>query len=102
MKISDDLLDQQPDEERRRQQRMAKKARLPREEVKRAKRGAACYKGVVTAVDVGGEQVIIMAKNGKALMAAHQAITNFAEFRLGLVHKAVVMSAADVDIDDEL
>lgn len=102
MDFADELLDQQPSEERRRQQRMAKMARLPREEVIEVTEGATAYRGVVTSVTVAGEQVIIMAKTGSALMIAHQKITNFAEFKCGLVHKAVIMAARDVEIDDEL
>lgn len=81
---------------------MAKRARMPMEEVLRVKKGAPAYRGVVTAIEVAGEQVIIMAKTGSALMIAHQKITNFEDFRCGLVHKAVVMAARDVEVDDEL
>lgn len=102
MEFSDELLDQQPVEERRRHQKAGKKASLPTEEAVRVKRGAVAYRGAVTAVTVAGEEVIIMAKNSRSLMIAHQKLTKFAEFRLGLVHKAVIMSASDVDLDDEL
>lgn len=102
MDWDDGLLDQTPAEERRRQQKMARKVKMPREDIVSITEGAPGYRGVVTTVSVAGEDIIIMAKNGSTLMIAHQMITNFAEFRCGLVHKAVVVAARDVEIDDEL
>jgi hypothetical protein len=98
----DELLDQQPAEERRRQAKMGKKLKIPAEHVLEVTKGAPCYKGVVTAIEVAGVQVILMARTSSDLMIAHQKITNFADFRLGLVHKAGIMAARDVSLDDEL
>lgn len=102
MNLDDELLDQQPAEERARQAKMGRKMSMPREEVLKVEKGAACYKGVVTAIKVAGVEVIIMARNSSDLMVAHQSITNFAEFRLGLVHKAGIMAASSITLDDEL
>jgi methyl coenzyme M reductase subunit C-like uncharacterized protein (methanogenesis marker protein 7) len=102
MKLDDELLDQQPEEERRRQQKMGRKMKMPPEEVLRVEKGAACYKGVVTAITVAGVEVIIMCRNSSDLMIAHQNITDFKEFRLGLVHKAGIMAASSITLDDEL
>jgi methyl coenzyme M reductase subunit C-like uncharacterized protein (methanogenesis marker protein 7) len=102
MNWDDELLDQQPDEERRRHQKLGRKANMPREEVLKVEKGASCYKGVVTAVKVAGVEVIIMARNSSELMIAHQKITNFADYRLGLVHKAGIMPASAITLDDEL
>jgi len=81
---------------------MARIARMPREDVVSIKEGAPGYRGVATTINVAGEDIIIMAKAGSALMIAHQMLTNFADFRVGLVHKAVLVAARDVEIDDEL
>jgi hypothetical protein len=102
MDWKDELLDQQPEEERRRQQKMGRKLKMPREHVLKVDKGAACYKGVVTAIEVAGVQVILMARTGSELMVAHQKITNFADFRCGLVHKAGIMAATSITLDDEL
>lgn len=102
MNLDDELLDQQPEEERRRQQKMGRKMKMPREEVLKVEKGATCYKGVVTAIEVAGVQVILMARNSSELMIAHQKITKFADFRLGLVHKAGIMAASSITLDDEL
>lgn len=102
MDWDDGLLDQTPAEERRRQQKMARKVKMPREDVVSITEGAPGYRGVATTISVAGEDIIIMAKNGSALMIAHQKLTNFAEFQTWLVHKAVLVAARDVKIDDEL
>ena len=100
--MQDDLIDQQPHEERVRQQKAARHVKLPRESALKVEKGAAAYLGVATAINVAGEDVIILAKNSLALMTVHQRITNFADFKLGLVHKAVIMAASSVELDDEL
>lgn len=102
MNWDDDVLDQTPAEERRRQQKMARQVKMPREEIISVTEGAPGYRGVATALRIAGEDFIIIAKNGAALHVVHQNITNFKEYSTGLVHKVVMMAARDVQIDDEL
>jgi hypothetical protein len=102
MNWDDEALDQTPAEERRRQQKMARQVKMPREDILSVTEGAPGYRGVATALKIAGQDFIIMAKNGSALHIVHQNITNFAEYKTGLVHKCVLMSARDVQIDDDL
>lgn len=87
------------------EKQMAKVVRvtkMPPDTMLSATKGATVYRGVVTAVDVAGVHIIIMAKTKPQLQIAFNKITGGASYDLALVHDAVIASAKCVTLDDEL
>ena len=55
---------------------MARQAKIPQEVVLSVMDGAPCYKGLATAINIGGSDVIIIAKNIDQLKAAFVQVYN--------------------------
>lgn len=102
MNFKDKLVDQYTDDQKARMRAGARAAKLRREDVVEVVEGAPVVLGVATVVSVAGEDVVIMARSGMALMTAHQKITNFAEFSCGKAYKVGMIQVSDITIDDEL
>lgn len=82
--------------------KVTRPSRMPSDTLVSAQKGATVYRGHVTAVEVAGVHIIIMAKTKSQLQIAYNKITNGASYDLGLVHHAVIMSAKVAKLDDEL
>ena len=79
-----------------------RKADIPTETIISVIDGSLCYVGQATALVIGGEDVIVMARHMDQLKKVTRSINPTHRFDEAAVHKVVMLAEKSATLDDEL